>query len=284
MNINSIPPLLASVAYIPLLVIFLMGHNWKKKHALLIVYLISAMVWSLSSFFLRSDFFPEYKLLFFNTTLCGLPFTATFLLSVINYHTHKPLGKFIYPIYALLVLFFILTIINYIPTSVVITNGVVAPTFSIWFYVLTVVFFIYPIALVVLLIRKFMKLTNPVERNIYTYFIITIVFLAAGALAGLSPIGEIFPISHFANLVNAIILTAVIIKGEMVSVALLARRTLAFCGLVAVAIVIYLVLYTIVRLFLDVNPKSSVLALAVAGAVIVGMLFLMNHFLCHSFI
>jgi diguanylate cyclase (GGDEF)-like protein len=274
MNIYSILPLLATIAYVPLFIILLTSRTWKKQHWLLLAYLFAASVWSLTAFLVRSDFFSDYKLLFLKVALCGLPLTAGFLLYFIDFHTHRPLGRSIYMLFGLLAVFVLLDIIGYIPTSITFTDGGIALSFGWWFYLLSAFFLIYPVIFIPVLVRKYRRLTSPAERNTHAYFIITIALLTIGALAGLSPIGEKFPVSHFANLLNAIIVTRVVIKGELMSVSLLARRGLVFAGLTTIATAIYLVLYAVVRLFLEVNPKPGVLALAVIGAILVGITFL----------
>ena len=71
MNTQCLVPLIATIAYIPLLAILLFNRPWQKPHKLLIAYLAVAMVWSLSDFFLRSNFFVEDKIILFRLVICA---------------------------------------------------------------------------------------------------------------------------------------------------------------------------------------------------------------------
>jgi diguanylate cyclase (GGDEF)-like protein len=274
MNVNSILPLLATIAYVPLVIILLASKTWKKQHWLLLAYLFAVIIWSLSAFFLRSDYLNAVKPDIFKVTVCGLPLAAGFLLYFIDYHTQRSLGRSIHVLFGLLLVFLVLVITGYIPTSVTFTENAIVPVFGWWFYVLSAFFLIYPVFLIPVLIRKYHRLSNPGERNTYAYFIIAIALLTIGALAGLSPIGTKFPVSHLANLVNAIILTAVVIKGELMSVSMLARRGLVFTSLITVAVIIYTALYMLVHRVFDLNPKPTGFFLAIIGAIFVGISFL----------
>ncbi|MEE8420766.1 MAG: hypothetical protein V3R92_04835, partial [Dehalococcoidales bacterium] len=69
MNIYTVFPLIATIAYIPLLVTTASNRPWQRRHTLFILFLIPAMLWSLTDVFLRSNLFPEYNLLLFELTL-----------------------------------------------------------------------------------------------------------------------------------------------------------------------------------------------------------------------
>jgi hypothetical protein len=61
MNIYAVFPLIAVLAYIPLLLTTASSRPWHKRTTLFILFLLAAMLWSLTDVFLRSDYFPERK-------------------------------------------------------------------------------------------------------------------------------------------------------------------------------------------------------------------------------
>ena len=58
MNIYALFPLIAAIAYIPLIVNTLITRPLLKQHKLYIAFLIPAMLWSLADYFWRGHFFP----------------------------------------------------------------------------------------------------------------------------------------------------------------------------------------------------------------------------------
>src|SRR4030042_4603815 len=67
-DIQSLLPLLAAIAYIPLLIIVTINRPWHKHHTLFILFLVAGMLWSLSSFLLRSNYLGEHKAILFKVT------------------------------------------------------------------------------------------------------------------------------------------------------------------------------------------------------------------------
>jgi len=73
MNIYALFPLIATLAYLPILVSTLSSRPWTRRHTLFVLFLIPAMLWSLTDIFLRSNYFPTHK--YFLLHLILLTFT-----------------------------------------------------------------------------------------------------------------------------------------------------------------------------------------------------------------
>ena len=65
MNIYALFPCIAVVAYIPLLITTASSRPWQKRHTLFILFLASAMLWSLTTYFFRGNLLPQHNLLLF---------------------------------------------------------------------------------------------------------------------------------------------------------------------------------------------------------------------------
>ena len=70
MNTYSTIPLIATVAYIPLLIILITNRPWQEQHKLFAWFLAAVMFWSLGDFFFRGDFFMQDKLLLAKVAMC----------------------------------------------------------------------------------------------------------------------------------------------------------------------------------------------------------------------
>jgi len=92
MNIIVLLPLLAAIAYIPLVIITACTRPWLKQHLLFILFLISRMLWSIFSFLLRSDLFPDQKMLIFRLDICALLPDDNQFYYFVRYYLYRSMG------------------------------------------------------------------------------------------------------------------------------------------------------------------------------------------------
>src|SRR4030042_899905 len=88
MNPYAMFPLIATIAYIFLLLTVIYSRPLQKRHVLFIIFLVPAMSWSLIDYFARSGFFPQYELIFIKAVLIA------FTVMVVQFHYFT---SFFYP-------------------------------------------------------------------------------------------------------------------------------------------------------------------------------------------
>ncbi|MDH5781940.1 MAG: hypothetical protein OEZ07_05165, partial [Dehalococcoidia bacterium] len=71
MNGPTLITLIATIAYIPLIIILLTNRPWNRKQRFFFLFLISAFLWSFTAIFFRSDFLMSHKLLLVKVGLCA---------------------------------------------------------------------------------------------------------------------------------------------------------------------------------------------------------------------
>ena len=71
MHTDSIVPLIATIAYIPLFIILLTNRPWGSKHRLFLLFLIPAALWSFTTFLSRSAL-SHYEATGVNIVICLL--------------------------------------------------------------------------------------------------------------------------------------------------------------------------------------------------------------------
>src|SRR5512136_192776 len=59
MNAHALIPLIATIAYVPLLVIVMLNRPWQSRQRLFFLFLVPAMLWSASDIFLRTNLFAQ---------------------------------------------------------------------------------------------------------------------------------------------------------------------------------------------------------------------------------
>jgi hypothetical protein len=123
MNLNSIIPLAAGLAYIPLLCILILNSKWQKNHKLFALYLISAMVWSISDFFLRSDFLLSHKVVLFQIVISSMIWVLAQYYHFIKSYLYGSPDWIQRLTYVLVAIFAIGSILGSMPHSLTFYNG-----------------------------------------------------------------------------------------------------------------------------------------------------------------
>lgn len=275
MNIESVLPLVAAAAYTPLLIILIVHRKWHKRQALLAAYLGVAMMWSMATFLLRSDYLLHHKVLLYKIVLCALPLSAVQLYYFIMYYHRQSGGKGVIFGYGLLGLLVVLTIAGVVPQSFTVTNGMVQPVFTWVFYAILLMFFSLPVYLLYYLQKRIRTISDPGSRNTTVYLLVSMVLIVIGVFAGLTPLGARFPVTHFVNLFNACILTYAMVRSELLSFTFVARRIVTWTALIVVGVVVYLTLYGIVHFVFGFTPQTFALVSATGGAIAVGVILIL---------
>ncbi|MDD4877189.1 MAG: hypothetical protein PHQ86_08710, partial [Dehalococcoidales bacterium] len=273
MNAHYLIPLIAAVIYISLLIVTIFSRPWQKQHKRFVMYLVAATIWSLSDFFLYTNFFADYKLAIFRVV------TSTSIWWAINlyYFSRSFLGLpgsyGVWIGYGLLAIFCSLCALGLIPPGITFNNGVVNPTYGWW-----LILFIIPFAMVTSLgvhsLGKRLKtVTNPQERNKIGYLISAIALLAIFGFIGITPISREVPLTHIGSLLAASILAYAIIEHDLISINSFLRHSLGWASLVIIGIGIYMlflfILYSISGFKLNINTLILTTLSAVVSAIII---------------
>jgi hypothetical protein len=80
MNVYAIAPLIATIAYIPLLITTAGNRPWQKRTVSFVLFLFTAMSWSFIVYLFRSNLFPGAALALFKLSV------LFFALTVIQFH------------------------------------------------------------------------------------------------------------------------------------------------------------------------------------------------------
>jgi len=278
MNVYAVPPLLAVIAYIPLLIILLINRPWHRQHWLLFLYLVAAMSWSLLDFFFRGDFWPTYRLAIGKAVLWFSLWMAIQFIFILRY-LNKGKFKNLYYVYCLLPAILILEVLNYIPQAVVADQSGLHVQYGLICFSFVIVLFIAASKDIYSLIAKLFKTKDLEEKNQISYLLIGLGFITVFGVASFLPGGGRFPIAHIGNLVLGIILSYVFLKHRLVNIRFVTRRILVWMGVIAVGIAAYLVLFLVIHFFSGIKIDSSTLVLAsMAAAVIGGSVYLLQGF------
>lgn len=248
MTISSIIPLVAALAYIPLLFILITNRPWNKQHKLFAVYLAAAMLWSLSTFLLRTNYLSSHTLLIFKLTICFFILLIVQYMSFLKNYFYGKGGRLLYAGYALLAIIIFGAVMGFMPQELYVENGTVAPTLGFWLPLISVIPFLFLLVMISDLVRKLRTSTDPLEHDRIIYFLAGISVVATLGVAGLSGIGDKYPIIHLGHMINALLLTYATLRYRILDMTFIARRTLVYGAMIGIVLSIYIAWAALVHL------------------------------------
>jgi diguanylate cyclase (GGDEF)-like protein len=264
MNSNALIPLAATIAYVPLLLVSLFHRPWQKQQGYFILYLIPAMLWSLSDFFLRSDLLHIDETLLVKVIVCmGFWMVIQFHYVLSSRHSTPGRIPFLFlPLLALIAL----AASDEVPSSVTTTEDAIAVDYGFWILLIAI-----PIVLAIfwdfyLLARKRKAATQPAERNELTYFL---AITAVGTIflgSSLTDFGISYAVAHVGNLLTALVLLYATAAHQLLDVGAAFRRALLYAWLTLVAILTYLLLFWLASDILGFTFDWLVVIVGIAAA------------------
>jgi len=274
MNTSALIPLIATIAYIPLFVVLLSNRPWQQRHTLFLLFLISAALWSFTTFLSMGGWSPQSKEVDVRIVVCIA------ILTMVQFHyfvrSFYQSQRIKMPLaYIFLVATIVLVAVPSIPDylkPVVTYSGVNYGYGIIAIYVL----FLSTVGIkdIYSLLQKHRLSPNPAERNQIVYLFASIVIFTVFLLGGIR--GGEFPIYHIGNLVVACVLTYAVVTHRLGDVRVTARRALIYVVLYGGGFAIVLAL---VWVALRQSGHTSVFPLL---AVIIGLGIPAIMFLVHK--
>ena len=272
MNSHALIPLIATIAYIPVLVILLANRPWDRKQRFAFLFLIPAILWSLTDTFFRSDFLLPDKLFLVKVVLCFAVWMGVQgHYSLRSFYSSQRLK--IPFAYILLVSGIVLAALGYIPRSIDVTTGGIAIDYGNWLILITFVLFTVIAKDIHLLSRKLKALADPLERNQIFYLLLGVAILLGFALSSFAPEGGKYPISHIGNLITAGILTYAVIAHHLLDVRVVFRRGLIWLSVCIVGAWAYVGLFFLAQRLIGFDINRSAIIAGSSIAILVAVFF-----------
>jgi len=231
MNIYALFPLVATIAYISLIITTIGNRPWRRQHKLFILFLIPAMVWSLTDIFLRTNLFPQHNLLLFEIIMIAFTWMGVQFHCFTSSFFAPGQGRWLPFAYASLAVVIALVLAGYIAEGVTASGGKLYPEYGKGTIVIAVVLLVVVARNMYVFSKRLKILDNPVLYNQIVSLMLGISFLTIFALTVFLPWGREYPISHFGSLINAFILSYAIIRHQLVDIRMILRRALAWLSL-----------------------------------------------------
>ncbi|MDM7998811.1 MAG: diguanylate cyclase [Dehalococcoidia bacterium] len=264
MNSNALIPLAATIAYVPLLLVSLFQRPWQRQQGYFVLFLIPAMLWSLSDFLLRSDLLSINHVVLVKVIICmGFWMAIQFHYVLSCYHSRPGRLPFAFlPLVALIVL----ASLGEIPRSTAMSDGSLSVDYGPWILLVGAPIFLLICRDFYMLARKRQASTQPAERNQITYFLVVTVVGVVLIATSVTDFGVSYAVAHIGNLIVALILLYATAAHQLLDVGAAFRRTLLYAWLTLVAILTYLLLFWLASEIMDFDFDWLVVIVGIAAA------------------
>jgi len=228
MNDYSIIQFIALIVFIIMSIIVLRDLKTRTRK-LFLIYLLGATVWSMSSFMVHVNYFPNQLLLW------GSVLPVSGLWTVVAYYhfccgfVQKSGGKWIVVGYVFVMLLTVMAVSGFIPESLVyIGGGKINIEYGYWVYVLAYGGAIFTLLSVYRLIHKYRFSNDPLNRNRIMYLLIGVSFMIVFSLPILVVRSSTFAWDHIGHLGNGVMILYAITKYQLFDLKVVIRKSLAY--------------------------------------------------------
>ena len=268
MNNYALISLITAIVFIPLLVILLDSRPWQRRQKLFFAYLVTAMLWSLSSFLLYSNILIQNELLLAKIAIClGMLMAIQlhyFLRSLYQGQDRIPYA------YVILAGAIALAALGF-PKGVIFTEISVSADYGTWFIALLAIIAVLLGRDIYLLARRQAILADPRERNQMDYLFAGFAVLFASFVVGFTPAGRGYPIFYIGNFAMAGILTYAVVTRQLLDIKVALRRGLVWIIMTFGAVAAYFLLFFLLHIILDFSITVTTIVAAIAAAAWVAM-------------
>ncbi len=272
MNIYALFPLIATIAYILLLVIIISSRPWHSRHRLFILFLIAAMSWSLSDYIFRSNFYPQFTASLGKLVVVMFAWMAIQFYCFISSFYAPGQGRWLPFAYTSLVVIAIMTALGYTTAGVEVSGNRLYPHYSAGVIVLVLPLMTLAVRSAYIFWKRLRILDNPVLRNQILSLSLSLFVLVIFAFAALLPWGKEYPLSHFGGIIIALIFSYAVIRHQLVDIRIVLRRGLGWMSLGIIGIASYVLLLVILHTSLGFDFDITATVVATSVAALVGIL------------
>ncbi len=273
MNTHAIIPLVSLIAYIPLMLVTLRRPRIRLYRSFAF-YLLGTMLWSFSSFGAHAPLNKDH------TVIWVIFINLFFLLVVATYHhfvrafLNKPNGIRVPLTYIFVVIMGLLMGFQVLRLEA--HTGAEGGLFVSYGYVLHIhgLFgFIVVGSAAYALVQRFRQLSDPLDRRRIGYLLFGLGVVFLGSITNFSKSLGIYPVDHFANMVNALIIFYAVIKYQLLDIRVVIQRGLAYSVVTVGMTTGYLFLLFFMQRTFTNWPSYSSLSVAASLALLFAILF-----------
>ncbi len=273
MSIYSLPPLLSTFIYAVLIAIVVKKTRTREIRSF-VVYLAISLISAIGIFMLLSGaFIGQTRILAIVPPLFGIMVAISYYHFICNF-THKAGRLAVWLGYAAVALILLpLFLMGYIPQSVQLTNTGLDINYGAFIYLLSPMGFGYIFLSIVLLIKRYKFLSDPLEKSRLLYLFIGIAITILFSIReGIPPLPR-FPLSQVGHFCNALIITYVIMRYQLLDIRLVLKRGLVYTGITSVLAGLFVGVVYLFQEFVSDWSQTAIIATVVVVAIVLSLSF-----------
>jgi len=271
MNIYTLFPLVAVIAYIPLLITTISSRPWQRRHKLFILFLVAAISWSLTDIFLRSNLFPQYNPLLLKGILITYTWTGVQFYCFASSFFTPGQGRWLPFAYASLAFVIVLVLLGIFAEGVAADGDKLYLDYGKGVFFLALPLLILASRMTYVFGRRLRILDNPALRNQIFSLLLGLFVLILFTLAAFLPWGREFAISHFGSIIVAVILSYAVMRHQLVDIKIVLRRGLGWVSLGIIGVASYGLLLVILHSVFHFETDLTAEFVIALVAVLVGL-------------
>ncbi len=273
MNAYSLVPLISLIIYLSLITILLRDMRLRMRK-LFLVYLIAATCWSLSSFMVYLNPFPQLFSMWTRLLPVSGLWSVVAYFSFICSFTHKNADRWQKLGYLFVVCLGILAALGYIPQRFeLLKSGELSVNYGQWIYLMSIGGALFTGLSIFYLLQRYRALKDPLSRNRVAYLLVGVSLLTIFSIRSAVPPFPKYPIELIGHLGNALMISYAVTRYRLLDMKLLARKGLVYSLVSIFVTASFLLVLYVVHYFLQGWNTSANLAAIFAMALFMAWLF-----------
>ena len=272
MDSNILVPLVSGVIYGTLTIVTLL--RFTRVRLVFALYLFAATLWSFSSAITYLDINHQQTYFWAKMVIMTGSPMAIFYYQFVRSYVKKQVNLWTYSGYTLAVLIIILSMSGVLLQDARFIDGqlslVYLPYISL---ILNLITFGYLFAAGYTLFNHYRSQVDVSNKKRTMYLVIGVVAFAIFGLTKVHPSLTQYPLEYMGGVLNVLLITYAILKYQLLDIKVVVRKGLVYSGLTVSLSTIYLLAIYTIQLFFQEKLGSTNLALIVATALIIALLF-----------
>ena len=273
MNIYIFIPLVATIAYIPLLLSTIGARPRHRQHILLLLFLIAACLWSLADFIFRSNYFPGAAAVLIRIIICLFSWMAIQFHCLSSSFFQADKRHWLPLAYGSLALIVGFVAFGIIPHGLVQEGATTLPEYGWSAYIIAIPLLLLAARNIYVFWPRLKNQDNPVIFNQTVSLLLCLGVLIVSISLAISPFSGAFSLAYIGNIIVALVLSYTVVGHQMVDIRYVLRRGFAWTCVGIISIASFWFILLIFHDLID-SQLTTATFFAAATAAIISVLIL----------
>lgn len=266
MNIYAFIPLVAAIAYIPLLLTTLGSRPWRRRHKLFFIFLLSAFLYSLVDIIFRGNYFPQQSYYLVQVIIFIFAWMAVQLHVFTSFFFPPDKSRWLVYAYSILVIVAVPLVTGKLPQSVETEGTEIYAQYGGYIAFLAIPLLALLARNLYIFLPRLKNQEDPVRYNQIVSIVLSLCVLTFFMILTVFPIGSEFPIGHVGNLCIALILSYAVVRHSLVDIRYVLRRGFVWLSTAIIGMFVFWAVLWVFHLIIDIPlTMTTLFSATIAG-------------------